>query len=469
MVFSTNLFLFVFLPIFLGIYYALPFRARSAWILFASYAFYGWWRVDFLLLFFAVTLWTFLWGKRIARAETPKAAKTALTIAIVGDFLSLGYFKYFNFGIDNINGILNFLGSRPITLWEVILPIGISFYVFQAVSYLIDVYRKDVEAADNFWDFSAFIALFPQLIAGPILRYKDLAHQFKARTHTLEKFSEGATRFMMGFCKKVLIADAIAPVVDLTLFHATPTMADAWFGAFVYTLQIFFDFSGYSDMAIGLGLMMGFRFKENFNHPYISRSVGEFWRRWHMSLSGWLREYLYYPLGGNRKGQFRTYFNVAAVMILIGIWHGADWTFVIYGCIHASLVVRERHFIYTKRWKERPVILGIALTMFFVIFARVLFVSPDMLTALNVYKGIFGGYGFALSSFVAWQVSNFQIFMIIFATVFVYAAPAWLAYVEKHPFKARLEHAHLAVIPLFMLGIARLSAQEFSPFLYFNF
>ncbi len=469
MVFSTHLFLFVFLPLFLAVYYLLPFKARSAWILFASYAFYGWWRVDFLGLFFAVTLWSFIWGKRIASAPTQAIAKRALIIGMIGNFASLGYFKYFNFGLENLNAILQVLGSRPISLWQVILPIGISFYVFQAVSYLIDVYRKDVEAADNFWDFSAFIALFPQLIAGPILRYKDLVDQFKSRSHTMEKFSEGSMRFMMGFCKKVLIADAISPVVDLTLFHATPTMADAWLGAFVYTLQIFFDFSGYSDMAIGLGLMLGFRFKENFNHPYISRSIGEFWRRWHMSLSGWLREYLYYPLGGNRHGQYRTYFNAATVMILIGIWHGADWTFVIYGCIHSALVIRERHWIYTGRWKERPAIIGIASTMFFVILARVLFVSPDIFTAINVYKGILGFYGLGLSSFVAWQISNFQIFMIVFATVFVYAAPAWLKLLDSHKQKSQLQHSFLVLMPLFVLAIAKLSAQAFSPFLYFNF
>lgn len=469
MVFSSNLFLFVFLPVFLAVYYLLPFKIRSVWILVASYAFYGWWRVDFLALFFAVTLWSYLIGKLVAHNEVRRTRKTWLIIGLIGDLAALGYFKYFNFGIENLNAIFEMLGVRPLTLWYVILPIGLSFYVFQAMSYLIDVYRKDVKESRSFWDFSAFIALFPQLIAGPILRYKDVAEQFTSRTHTLEKFSEGALRFMMGFCKKVLIADAISPVVSKALFHAEPTMADAWLGALTFTLQIFFDFSGYSDMAIGLGLMMGFRFKENFNHPYYAKSIGEFWRRWHISLSAWIREYIYYPLGGNKLGRLRTYFNVAMVMILIGIWHGANWTFIVYGFVHASFLVRERYLIYNKRWKERPAYIAIPMTMFLIVLARILFVSPNVGVAWNIYEGVLGLHGFALSEFLRWQVSSYQVFMIIFAIFFVYLAPVWLNWLKNHPKREQLEHFHLIILPLFLLAVARLSAQGFSPFLYFNF
>jgi alginate O-acetyltransferase complex protein AlgI len=294
MVFSTNLFLFLFLPVFLLIYYLLPFKLRSVWILLASYVFYAWWRLDFAALFFATMLWSYWIGAVIAstRDTNPQRAKFALIVGTIGNLGTLGYFKYFNFGVDSLNAMLVALGGQRLETWSVILPIGISFYVFQATSYFIDVYRRDAPPARNFWDLSAFIALFPQLVAGPILRYKDVADQFYERSHTWEKFSEGSMRFMVGFCKKILIADTVAPLVTMSFNQADPTFSDAWLGALAYTLQLYFDFSAYSDMAVGLGLMMGFRFMENFNHPYISKNITEFWQRWHISLSTWLRDYL---------------------------------------------------------------------------------------------------------------------------------------------------------------------------------
>jgi len=348
MVFSSNVFLFLFLPIFLGLYYLSSNRYRNLLILIGSYAFYAWWRVDFLLLFVAVTLWNYGFGLRIYRAGVrSKAAQRWVIWGVAGNLATLGYFKYANFGVANINKVLEGAGFEPFLLTHVILPIGISFYIFQSLSYLIDVYRGDTEPTENLINFAAFIALFPQLIAGPVLRYKDLADQFTDRTHSLDKFSEGATRFMQGFVKKVFIADSLAPLVDHIFALQDPSTGDAWLGMIAYTAQLYFDFSGYSDMAIGLGLMMGFRFMENFNQPYISQSITEFWRRWHISLSTWLRDYLYVPLGGNRKGTFNTYRNLFLTMLLGGLWHGANWTFLIWGAWHGMWLT-----IGARLWRE---------------------------------------------------------------------------------------------------------------------
>ena len=339
MVFSSNIFLFLFLPIFLATYYLSPNRFRNLIIVLGSYTFYAWWRVDFLLLFVAVTAWNFAIGNMISRhGVRSEGGKRWLIAGVTGDLAVLAYFKYANFGVESLNAIFESMGFQSMAWSSIILPIGISFYIFQAISYLADVYRGDAQASSDPISFAAFIALFPQLIAGPVLRYKDLENQFMARTHSADKFAEGATRFMQGFIKKVFIADSIAPLADTAFALSEPSTADAWLGALAYAAQLYFDFSGYSDMAIGLGLMMGFRFMENFNQPYISQSITEFWRRWHISLSSWLRDYLYVPLGGNRGGTFNTYRNLSLTMILGGLWHGANWTFMIWGAWHGFIL-----------------------------------------------------------------------------------------------------------------------------------
>lgn len=329
MVFSSETFLFLFLPIFLAVYYLTPHRFRSATILVGSYLFYGWWRFDFLALLFGTTLWTYVFGLLVDRSEG-KQRQLFCAIGTIGCLSVLGFFKYFNFLASSLATVM---GQDPstATIWHVILPIGVSFYVFESISYLVDVYRRESLPARNFADFASFVALFPHLVAGPILRFRDLRDQFAERTHSLALFSQGMTIFIIGLAKKVLIADTVAPIADTIFSQAAPTLIESWLGAAAYTIQLYFDFSGYSDMAIGLGLMMGFRLMENFNSPYISRSITEFWRRWHISLSVWLRDYLYIPLGGNRKGVARTYFNLFIVMVLGGLWHGANWTFVIWG------------------------------------------------------------------------------------------------------------------------------------------
>ncbi len=474
MVFSSNVFLFLFLPTFLAIYYATPARWRNAVILVASYVFYGWWRVDFLLLFVVVTAWNYTIGRRnAAHARGSRSAKRWLTLGVVGDLAVLGYFKYANFGIATLNDLLGVTGNAPVTVMHVILPIGISFYIFQSLSYLVDVYRGDVEATRDPVAFGAFIALFPQLIAGPVLRYKDVAYQFEQRTHSVELFAEGATRFMQGFVKKVFIADTIAPVADQAFALGDPTMADSWLGALAYAAQLYFDFSGYSDMAVGLGLMIGFRFMENFDQPYISQSITEFWRRWHISLSSWLRDYLYVPLGGNRHGTLMTYRNLLLTMLLGGLWHGANWTFVVWGAWHGLLLAGERmrgvspqsHGFNPLRW---------SLTFGAVLLGWVMFRAPQIGDAIDYYQAMFSFDGMQLSAALATQISELQIAVLVLAYGIV-AVAGWRALPRPTPLAPRVAavlthpYAEALLLPVFALAVLRLAAQSYSPFLYFQF
>lgn len=472
MVFSSNIFLFLFLPTFLGLYYLTPFRHRSWVILLGSYAFYAWWRVDFLLLFIAVTLWNYLMGLAVYRSGIGTAtARKWVAVGVAGDLATLGYFKYANFGVDSLNSLFQSLGYQPLELAHIILPIGISFYIFQAISYVVDVYRGDTEPTRRFVDFAAFIALFPQLIAGPVLRYKDLADQFTYRTHTLEKFGEGAIRFMQGFVKKVLIADSIAPLADNAFALADPSTADAWLGALAYTAQLYFDFSGYSDMAIGLGLMMGFRFIENFKQPYISQSITEFWRRWHISLSTWLRDYLYIPLGGNRQGTFGTYRNLLLTMLLGGLWHGANWTFLLWGAWHGGLLAIERALgvsgnarsFRIGRW---------ALTLLFVMIGWVTFRATSLQSAFHFYGAMFSFSDLQFTGSYLEEIRslNLAILGLAYAIVAVMGAKDRLASspgrVSLMPLRAALP---TLLLPLFLMAVLKLSAESFSPFLYFQF
>ncbi len=315
MIFTTHIFLFVFLPVFLGIYYLTPVRWRSFWILIASYTFYAWWRLDFLVLLVAITVFAYCAALILEKLQTQKIRFWVLFIAVLINLVTLAYFKYTNFGIESLNIILTLLGIQALSWTSVLLPIGLSFFIFHAISYLVDIYCKEARPAKNIIDFSAFVALYPHLIAGPVLRYHLLSEQFRTREHSWDRFSRGTIRFMAGFTKKILLADTVAPLADAVFQLSHPTLLDAWLGVFAYAIQIYFDFSGYSDMAIGLALMIGFEFPENFRHPYTSRSITEFWQRWHISLSSWLREYLYIPLGGNRFGKFRTHFNLFITMV----------------------------------------------------------------------------------------------------------------------------------------------------------
>ena len=475
MVFTSLSFLFLFLPLFLATYYLVRPKHRSLVILLGSYTFYGWWRLDFLLLLIAVSLWTYAFGVSLIRernAGHPRAAQVAVTMGIIGNLAALAFFKYFNFGADSINALLTRSGRPSVEVIDILLPIGISFYVFQSISYLVDVYRNDSPPARSFVDFGAFVALFPQLIAGPILRYKDLVGQFAQRTHSFALFSEGAGRFMLGFSKKVLIADTLAPLADFAFAQSEPGLVMAWLGALAYTGQLFFDFSGYSDMAIGLGRMMGFRFLENFDQPYISRSITEFWRRWHISLSNWLRDYLYIPLGGNRKGTGRTYVNLMITMLLGGLWHGANWTFVLWGAWHGLFLALERGRGIKGREPSGFRALLMGRTMLIVVLGWVVFRATSLSTAIDMFRGMVGIHGLGSLESAA-GLGLFELLVLVAAGLIVYRTPLLGIDAERlRRWRAapRVPLYSSALVGLvFLLAITRLTTQSFSPFLYFQF
>lgn len=461
MVFSSNLFLFAFLPLFLACYYLTPWRAKSGLILLFSYGFYAWWRPDFLGLLGGVTMVSYAFALAIAGAVNEARRYHLLTAGVAINLFALAYFKYANFGIESLNVALLALGFQEIAFTHILLPIGLSFYIFHAISYLVDIYRREAPPARNLIDFAAFIALFPHLVAGPVLRYHLLAEQFRQRTHSLERFSKGCVIFMIGFCKKVLIADTVAPLADAAFAVSNPTLADAWLGTVAYTIQLFFDFSGYTDMAIGLALMIGFVFPENFNDPYTSRSITEFWKRWHMSLSSWLREYLYVALGGNRKGVARTYVNLFLTMLLGGLWHGANWTFVLWGAWHGAILVVERY--WDKRFGKplMPAWMQVVKTMLFVMVGWVLFRAADFAGAVRMFSGMLGFNGVGFSAAVQWQVTPDRIGVLLFGVGLVYAMP-WLK-------RNGAPYLRYLLPLLFLWAVATLSSQSFTPFLYFQF
>lgn len=473
MVFSSNVFLFLFLPLFLAVYYLTPNRGRARnWVvLIGSYAFYAWWRLDFLLLFATVTAWNYVIGLAIAREpRRSAAARRRLIVGVAGNLVTLCYFKYANFGVSSLNDVLGAAGAGQVSWLHVILPIGISFYIFESISYIADVYRGDTDATHHPVDFATFVALFPHLIAGPVFRYKDLADQFVHREHNWQKFGEGAVRFMQGFIKKVLIADSIAPLANSAFELSHPHTADAWLGVLAYTAQLYFDFSGYSDMAIGLGLMMGFRFVENFNQPYISQSITEFWRRWHMSLSAWLRDYLYIALGGNRHGTLKTYRNLFLTMLLGGLWHGAAWNFLLWGGWHGLILCVERA-LGVKPQAERFRPHRWAFTLLLVVLGWVMFRAKTVGDAFSLYKAMFDFHGAGLSEVYASSITSLQVATLLLAIVVTAATGA--ASLRPAPLPPMRARGHFAtqwlVWPVFVLAILKLCAQSYSPFLYFQF
>ena len=322
MVFTTQVFLFYFLPLFLLFYFCLPRRWRNLWITLASYVFYGWWEPWLVGLMLFTTVMDFCWGRVITRpGATAGQRKLALTACVVTNLTLLGFFKYYMFAADTLNQLLAAVGAEPFCVFTVVLPIGISFYTFHSLTYIVDLYRGHATPAKSFTDFSAFVALFPDLVAGPIIRYKTLAAQLADREHTASRFASGICIFSLGFAKKILLANPVGDVADAAFNATAPLPLEAWVGVLAYAFQIYFDFCGYSDMAVGLGRMLGFEFLKNFDAPYRAESITEVWRRWHISLSSVLRDYLYLPLGGNRRGPTRTYVNLAVVMLLGGLWH----------------------------------------------------------------------------------------------------------------------------------------------------
>jgi alginate O-acetyltransferase complex protein AlgI len=482
MVFSSHLFLFYFLPIALALYYTCPKRWRSLLLTVLSYVFYGWANPWFVFLMFVSTVidyfagqficgrWTLPWcrGEEPAGPGLPSARqrKTALVASMVSNLSLLGFFKYLGFAQTNLNYLLQLFGHEGVRVFEIVLPVGISFYTFQSMSYAIDLYRGHAKPARDFLDFACYVSLYPQLVAGPIVRYQDLADQLVERRHTVGQFAQGVLFLAFGLAKKVLLANPMGEVADAAFGAGALSPLQAWTGVLGYAFQIYFDFSGYSDMAIGLGLMLGFRFKRNFDLPYISQSITEFWRRWHISLSTWLRDNLYIPLGGNRLGPRRTYLNLAAVMLLGGLWHGAQWTFVIWGGLHGALLALERWCGKGTLYSRLPKPLPALLTFGLVLITWVFFRAESLPQAISYLGAMFGLGPSAGGTPLLNAVLFAPQYLLIFAVCIVVHWLKWDTWELAHELKpVRLIGAAAA----FTCAVAVLFTQSYNPFLYFRF
>jgi len=516
MVFSSHLFMFWFLPVALAAYYAAPRRGKHLVLTLLSYAFYGWANPLFAVLMFTSTLIDYIcglamtgqfrvgaWSKpvpRLASVPPPQAPpkgrwhywllvpkivawvrsadrhrtpaqKLALVTSICSNLALLGFFKYFNFGAGSYNRLVQALGVPGLSLdlaFMITLPLGISFYTFQSMSYSIDVYRGDSRAIRRFIDFACYVSLFPQLVAGPIIRFQELDDQLRSRTHTMEKFARGAAFVCMGLAKKVLLANPCGKVADVVFDAGSTGLLDAWYGVAGYSFQIYFDFSAYSDMAIGLGLMLGFVFPKNFDSPYVSQSITEFWRRWHISLSTWLRDYLYIPLGGNRRGSCRTYVNLAIVMLLGGLWHGAAWNFVVWGGIHGAMLALERAHGKKSFYTRMPGPLRLALTYVIILFTWVFFRADGLSAALDYCGAMLGGNGLvspggaALVGGIIYR-PFYVVAMLAAAVIVWFGTQTW-------DFSRTITWPKAVVIlVLLWLSLITLTAQAYNPFIYFKF
>ena len=463
MLFSGIPFLFYFLPCVLLVYFIVPQKGRNAVLLAASLFFYGWGEPKFLLFMVFSIVQGYVFARLIGRG---RRKKLFLTLSLVLSFALLGYCKYADFFIENFNAVTGL--SLP--LLKIALPIGISFYTFQIASYEIDVYRGDVAAQHNFIDFAAYVAMFPQLIAGPIVRYRDIAPQLKERTHSLEAAASGASRFAVGLGKKVLVANVLAQLVSAYKASAEQTALYAWLYAIAFTLQIYFDFSGYSDMAIGLGRIFGFSFPENFRYPYIAKSITEFWRRWHMSLGTWFRDYLYIPLGGSRCSRIRHIFNILVVWMATGFWHGAAWNFVFWGLFYAVLLMAEKFFLLPALKKGR--VLPHVYVLLAVTLGFVLFDAASLKDALHQLGTLFGaGTASGLGAEALYMLRSYGVVLAL-AVLGATPLPAMLwkkAQEAKSLAPVLMVAEPLCTLALLVLCTAFLVDGSFNPFLYFRF
>lgn len=467
MVFTTHIFLFYFLPFVLLCYYLLPSGWRNLFLTLTSYVFYGWWKPWFVLLMMYSTAQDYICGKIISMPGASRKQRIgALATAMVGNLALLGFFKYCMFTTENLNRLLELFGAGALPVLQITLPVGISFYTFQTMSYTIDVYRGHASPARSFSDFSCFVSLFPQLVAGPIVRYSTIADQLVKRDHSCEKFASGTALFILGFAKKILLANPMGTVADAVFAAESPATLDAWFGVTAYAFQIYFDFSGYSDMAVGLGRLLGFEFPKNFASPYRAESITDFWRRWHISLSTFLRDYLYVPLGGSRNGQRRTYINLTIVMLLGGLWHGANWTFVVWGMYHGVLLALERMQGEKTIWTGLPRWFRVVLTFVLVLFSWVLFRSPSLDHAFQ-YLGAMLAVSPVGSASVLLAA---QIYTPISLTMMALCALLAFHPLEAHDWVDSLSWPRAVVlVPVFVLAIVSMFTQAFNPFLYFQF
>ena len=472
MVFSSTVFLFLFLPAVLLIYFLVNRAMKNIVLLAASLFFYAWGEPRYVIIMLLSIVLNYIFALLVDTNRNKKTKiKWIMGIMVVSNLLILGIFKYTNFIVDNINSLLNLSIDIP----YIPLPIGISFFTFQAMSYVIDVYRKDGEAQKNPLNVALYVSLFPQLVAGPIVRYQTVADQIKQRFESFDKFAEGTKRFIIGLAKKMLLANNCGLVADqiFALHPSEMSTGLAWIGIIAYSLQIYFDFSGYSDMAIGIGKMFGFDFLENFNFPYISKSVAEFWRRWHISLGSWFRDYVYIPLGGNRKGNLMTYRNLLIVWFATGIWHGASWTFIMWGLYYGMFIMLERAFL-GKALKKLPIALQHIYAIFVVIIGWVFFRSETFDYAFSYLGTMFGLNGVGL-----WN-NDAQFYMLEYGILLMIAIIACMPIFNLIKNKLSTHQSKAIVVGkdclsiayyfiILFISITYVVSNTFNPFIYFRF
>lgn len=472
MVFSSTAFIFFFLPVALVGYYLMPEKGKNLWLLFVSLFFYAWGGIAFFPVIIYTIFLNYIGGCLIGYFEQKgkvKVQKTIFVLTVCLNLFNLCYWKYTGF----ILGVFRDITGLDLQIPEIVLPIGISFFTFQGMSYVIDLYRKEVPVQKSLWRLGLYIALFPQLIAGPIVRYTEIEKQLTDRKQNVEQLASGIRTFTVGLAKKAVIANSVALTADEIFNGPTSqnTPAIAWLGLICYTFQLYFDFSGYSDMAIGLGRMFGFRFPENFNYPFVSRSITEFWRRWHISLSSWFRDYVYIPLGGNRTGN--VYFNLMCVFVLTGIWHGASWNFILWGIYFGIIVVAERFVTKGLNCKFHfPTVLSIAWTFFLWMMSMVLFRAEDLSAAVLYYKSLFGAITecnprFALS----WYLDRHLAFILIISVIAALPIGKNMYLWVKGKLSENLFTFLVNIVTIFLLGISLLYVvtSTYNPFIYFQF
>lgn len=466
MLFSSIPFLFYFLPIVLVLYFAAPKKLKNAVLLLSSLFFYGWGEPKFLIFMLISITQGYVFGLLIEKYNGMKRSKVFLIASVVLSLGLLGYCKYADFFIENFNA----LTGMSVPLLNIVLPIGISFYTFQILSYCVDIYRKDAKAQRNFINLAAYVAMFPQLIAGPIVRYSDIAVQLDNRTHSLEKISVGIRRFVVGLSKKILLANILGELVAIFKASEQQSVLFFWMYAVAYVLHVYFDFSGYSDMAIGLGKIFGFDFLENFNYPYISSSITEFWRRWHMSLGSWFRDYLYIPMGGNRVSKPRFFFNIFVVWMATGFWHGAAWTFILWGVYFAILLVAEKLFLFKLISKTR--VLKHIYVLIFVLMSFVLFDAATPAEAIYRIGSLFGAGGHPLVT--AETIYYLRSFAVLFIISVIGSTPL-PSKIYQTLCKKRIGNNFVCIAEPLVLTLmlivctAFLIDGSFNPFLYFRF
>lgn len=471
MIFNSPIFLFLFLPVFLGIYFLIPTKGKNLFILLASIIFYSWGEPTFVWVALGSSFVDWVLSKLIWNGKTKLVSKLWLGLSIVLNIGLLFYFKYFNFFIDNVNHFLSILNLKPLGVFEIALPLAVSFITFEKITYVVDVYRKVGHPAKNILDYFTYVLIFPKLIAGPIIKYHDIELQIQSRKIDIIDFKEGFFRFVKGLFKKVFIADTMAEVVDY-IFSLSVTQigfSDAWIGTAFFTIQIYFDFSGYSDMAIGLLRIMGFRIMENFNLPYISRSFTEFWRRWHISLSTFIKDYLYIPLGGNRCSKPRQYFNLIICFLLSGIWHGASWIFVLWGLYHGIFLTIDKALgIKPSSERKIPVSLQIILTFFLVMFSWTIFRSQNIAQLVAFFSAMFSPMNDIFSS--QWIITKNVIFIFILGLIvsFLPATTFYKTKISDNLNKRPLVKFCLNAL-LLILTIGKISVINFVTFIYFRF